>query len=226
MAAFRAEDFLLVREQGHRRHAVDRALGLLARIHPEGDVAALPLGCRNAELIDLREDLFGTNLEAFAECPHCGEELELALTTDALRTRHAMSQTELEAGGIRFRLLDSSDLTAAAACGDAETARAVLLERCAGRADLPDDVIERIGAAMEAADPQAETILDVACPACDGMWQLTFDIGAFLYAEVDAEAQRLLREVHALARGYGWSEREILAMSARRRRDYLELLLQ
>jgi hypothetical protein len=230
MGTFRAEDFLLVRDLGYRRDAVDRAVGMLARVHPGTDPAALPLGRRNTALLDLREDLFGPEIAAFAVCPHCSEELELSLTVDALRSGHSPEQTNvetaLEIDGIRFRLLDSSDLKAAAACEDVETARALLLERCAGTADLPDDVIERIGAAMEASDPQAETLLDVACAACGRPWQLTFDIVSFLHAEVDAQARRLLREIHTLARGYGWSEREILALSARRRRDYLELLAQ
>ena len=218
MVSFLAEDFLLVRELGHRQDAVDRALGLLARVDPDPDLAALPLGMRNARLLDLREALFGREIEAFATCPHCGEKLELELRTDALRAEPS--------GESPFRLLDSNDLKAAAACEDVTAARAVLLERCTGRAEWDEEEIERIGRAMEEADPMAETLIDVACPACEHAWQLAFDIASFLHAEVDAHARRLLSEVHTLARGYGWSERDILAMSARRRRDYLELLLQ
>jgi hypothetical protein len=33
-----------------------------------------------------------------------------------------------------------------------------------------------------------------------------------------------LLEVHQLARAYGWSERETLALTPRRRRRYLELV--
>jgi hypothetical protein len=35
--------------------------------------------------------------------------------------------------------------------------------------------------------------------------------------------RRLLREVHTLALAYGWREADILNMSARRRRFYLEM---
>jgi hypothetical protein len=34
----------------------------------------------------------------------------------------------------------------------------------------------------------------------------------------------LLREIEALARAYGWSEREILDLSPQRRHTYLELV--
>ena len=43
-------------------------------------------------------------------------------------------------------------------------------------------------------------------------------------AELATQAKRLLREVHFLARAYGWREADILAMSARRRQAYLEMV--
>jgi hypothetical protein len=51
-----------------------------------------------------------------------------------------------------------------------------------------------------------------------------FDIVSFFWTELSAQAKRLLREVHTLARGYGWREADILAMSARRRQLYLDLV--
>jgi hypothetical protein len=51
-----------------------------------------------------------------------------------------------------------------------------------------------------------------------------FDIATFFWAEVSAHARRLIRDVHALARAYGWREVEILSMSGWRRERYLEQL--
>ena len=48
--------------------------------------------------------------------------------------------------------------------------------------------------------------------------------GAFLWAEIHAWAQQLLRDVHTLAIAYGWSETEVLALPAARRRAYLDLV--
>ncbi len=39
-----------------------------------------------------------------------------------------------------------------------------------------------------------------------------------------SRAERLLREVHTLARAYGWSEGAILELGSARRERYLELV--
>ena len=77
---------------------------------------------------------------------------------------------------------------------------------------------------MLEADPQAEIILVFSCQGCARRWEMLFDIAHFFWNEIAAEARRLLREIDALARAYGWSEREILSLSARRRQSYLELV--
>ena len=55
-------------------------------------------------------------------------------------------------------------------------------------------------------------------------WELLFDIAEFFWTEISAQAQRLLREIDALARAYGWTEHEILSLPAQRRQTYLELI--
>jgi hypothetical protein len=77
---------------------------------------------------------------------------------------------------------------------------------------------------MAECDPQAEVLLDLACPACDHRWPLLFDATAYLWAEIAVHARRLLREVHLLARAYGWREADVLALSAARRSYYLDLV--
>src|SRR5437660_1052830 len=138
MRAFKAEDFLLVREEAGGHDAVGQAMVLLTNAFSGESVEALgrlPLGRRNDRLLALRERLFGPRLEAYAECPQCGEELELALDANAFpppADDAPPAQLELEADGytIRFRLLDSGDLQAAAECADVSDARALLVERC------------------------------------------------------------------------------------------------
>src|SRR5438067_6949662 len=167
MTAFQTEDFLLVREVAGRDR-VDQALTLLARAYPGEPVEALrrlPLGRRNARLLTLRKQLFGPLLEAFAACPHCGQEVELALDAEAFPPFDETVTTELAVDGftIRFRLLDSSDLQAASRCGDVSEARAVLLERCVVEARrggepvaadaLPPEVVEHLAERLEECDP-------------------------------------------------------------------------
>ena len=50
------------------------------------------------------------------------------------------------------------------------------------------------------------------------------DIAPALWAEVQAAAERSLLEVDALAREYGWSEAEVMALPHARRAAYLQLV--
>ena len=84
------------------------------------------------------------------------------------------------------------------------------------------DVVDAIVAHMAQADPQADIQLSLVCPQCGHQWQAAFDIASFFWSEINAWANRMLREVHILASRYGWSETDILAMSPWRRQFYLE----
>lgn len=245
MRPLTAADIIRVWESGDKQDAAARAVNMLAAAFPEKrgqELWRLSLGQRNEHLLGVRERLFGPELNAFSECLNCGAQLEFTLSVGALRGEGlvASSETEfeLEAEGyaLRFRLLDSLDLRAAAAAISVHAARKLLAERCVLGAhygtetvtvsELPDTVIERLAARLAECDPQAEVLIDLACPACERSWQVPFDISSFIYTEISAQARRLLREVHALARAYAWHEADILAMSARRRRYYLEMLGQ
>ncbi len=68
---------------------------------------------------------------------------------------------------------------------------------------------------------RSDFVADISCPACGEAWQQVIDITEVLRADVNAAADRLLDEVAGLARVYGWSEAEILQMSAARRQAYL-----
>jgi hypothetical protein len=126
-------------------------------------------------------------------------------------------------GSVVWRSPNSRDVAAAAATGDAEAAERVLLERCAGSADLPAEVRAAVAQAMAEADPLAEVLVDVSCPACGEGFVADVDIPGFVWAELQARARRLLREVDVLARAYGWTEAEVLSLGDRRRGAYLEL---
>lgn len=226
-------------ETGRQQHPLDRALTLLASAHPERpreELLALTIGQRDALLYELRERLFGARLRARVTCPECREAVELELDTGALRAATpppGARAFELDAGGfrLRFRLPDTRDLKAV--LGD-EGAPRRLAERCvlearAGDetrppAELPPEVIARLGQAMAEIDPQAEVLLELRCACCGCAWTAMLDIGAFLFAELGAACRRLLEEVHALALAYKWSEAEILALPTHRRRSYLAMV--
>jgi hypothetical protein len=75
---------------------------------------------------------------------------------------------------------------------------------------------------LSAADPLADVRLAVTCGECGHQWDTTFDIASLLWTEICAAVERLLSDVHMLARAYGWSEAEVLAVGPRRRQYYLQ----
>ena len=228
-------------EEAATQHPLDRALTLLGAALPaasRAELAELSVGRRDGLLLELRERTYGPRLDGFVGCGRCGAELELELWTTALRqaavpTVAAGDEFEHEGVRVRFRPLDSRDLAVAAQCADRASARARLVEQALIGAErdgealpaaaLPPTVVERLGRELGRLDPESELLLDLTCADCGESWQAPFDVASFLWSEVHASARRLLQEVDLLARSYGWSEPDILALSPRRRALYLEL---
>lgn len=237
MRSLSASQLMDVWERGANEHPVDRALTLLSACCEEtrAELAALSIGRRDARLLEAYERLFGPALEAFAQCPRCGERLEYRLSIRELAVPLPESEQPMivhtAEASLHLRLPNSLDLRAASECPGLDEARKLLLERCVEREgqpgvpveDLPESTVEQIASCLAHADPQAETLIDLTCCACQHAWQVLLDIEGFLWAKVRAMARRLLQEVHALARAYGWREHDILALSAVRRQAYLEM---
>jgi DNA-directed RNA polymerase subunit RPC12/RpoP len=246
-----AHDIVGIWERGQRRPPAAQALIMLAAAHPDrtpDELGALSLGERDARLLALRELTFGPQLSGYAECPRCGERLELALDARELRDAAPDEPDQphraagpaahtFTAGGyeVRFRLLTTDDLAAAAAAPDVERARDLLVQRCvlAVRRDsdgqavsagsLPEAVVAGLAERLAECDPLGEIVLDVRCPHCGHRWSVVFDVASFFWTELSGAARRLLREVHTLATAYGWSESTILALSSQRRQAYLDM---
>jgi hypothetical protein len=234
-----APELLDIWEQAQHQPLPTRMLCLLAAAMPEthgAELGALPIGRRNALLLDLRERAFGSGLAFVAECPCCGSDLELAFAVTDIRVA-APDDAELcvEAEGYRvqFRLPASDDLLAILR-EHPQRAPAALLQRClldlrtpdgecGDAAALPPSIVAAIDARMATADPQADIRFETACPSCAHAWHPTFDVANFLWQEIHAWAKEALRNVHSLARAYGWRETDVLALSPTRRRIYLEL---
>jgi hypothetical protein len=224
-----ASEILDVWERGRGRTLPERALQLLAAAGHPASPDELPVGERDALLARLRELTFGPTLEAVVSCPFCDELVEAGFAQVDLRQERGRSggeAVELEVDGtrVRFRPPTAADLVAVADARDDEEGRALLLERCLLEGDPGLGVARAVSAAMGEADPGAWVELALACPGCGERWRAPFDIVSFLWAEVEACARRLVRDVHTLASAYGWREDEVLALSAERREAYLELV--
>jgi hypothetical protein len=142
------------------------------------------------------------------------------------RADEAAEPEPVDADGrvISWRSPDSRDVAAAALVTDAKAAEEVLLGRCVGVSDLSDSERRAVSVAMAEADPLAEVLVDMACPACGETFVAELDVAEFVWSEVRARALGLLRDVDALARAYGWTEEQVLALGEARRRAYLELV--
>jgi hypothetical protein len=215
---------------------IDRAPSLLAALGqlPAEDLGSLTVGQCDASLFALRRATFGDRLEILATCPSCGAELEIAVSLAdlqpvALPGPPGEQLVEADGFAIACRLPRNADLRALdGRSPDATT----LLARCVREArrasgeavageELPATVAEAVLAELAARDPGAQVLIGLRCP-CDHEWTDELDIRGLLWTEVGDWVQRTLQEVHDLARSYGWSEAEILALSPWRRRWYLE----
>lgn len=228
-------------------HHVDAAVFLARLADPDLDADAaadLSIGQRDRLLLDLRAATFGRRLDLAAECPACGEGLEVGLTTDALAIDppdparvDTLSHITVDGTGYRLRPVSSRDLAAVARVADPAQARRVLVRRCLERlppdtggpaepppVHLPEAAAQAVAERLAELDPQADPFVDLTCPACGHRWEAPVDIGMVLARDIDLAAGRLLIDIHDLARGYHWTEPEILALPPHRRAGYLELL--
>jgi hypothetical protein len=240
MASPSAAAMLSTWERGVTQSAVERGLTLMALAGPETDrnlLGSLNIGARDRRLLKLRESCFGTRMTGLMSCKQCGEELEIELTTTELLALESTQSTDLVAQGddyeVRLRLPDSHDLLKIADVMP-DRAERMLLQACvvsatvggAGIAPdlLPSALVAAAARRLGDAEPFADLQLTFTCMSCGHRGQAPFDIVPFLWLELDAWAERALREVHVLASAYGWGEREILALSPLRRAQYLRML--
>jgi hypothetical protein len=250
MHALSASDLLEIWEHGRGQTPTEQALTILGFALPQvpaADLWQLPIGQRDACLLYLRELTFGAQLKGLANCPACGDHLELAFDARDLRgqttplpdsgiVKPVPTESSFRLGvyELAFRLPTSADLMALALETDASQAQQGLLEACLTSVkkdgetvpanSLPVEVVGTLMEKMGQVDPLADLTLLVTCPACGHAWRILFDIVSYFWGEIHAWAERILREVHILASAYGWREADILTMSAWRRQRYLEMI--
>ncbi|WP_372015245.1 hypothetical protein [Pseudoxanthomonas sp. 10H] len=197
---------------------------------------ATPRSLPERNLLALRRyaHLFGAELELVGRCPHCRAAVEF--TIDAVDCADAMEGgpaapaaaewhvLETDAAPLRFRLPGPADLGALDAVEDPADFAESLLARCID-GPLPDAAArDAISRRMEALMPGAVVSFSLLCPDCGGGWSAPLDPVELLWRELRLRAESLLGDVAVLARGFGWSEREILELGAVRRAAYLQLL--
>ena len=249
MRALSAAELMTVWECGADRRPVECGLVLLVAACPDEtaeQILDLTVGQRDLRLARLREATFGAGLDCQAACPACGQRLELSLSTSTLLApepapiAHGSRTLDLVEDGwaVRIRPIDTRDLISAVISTDAAGPRQLLLDRivlgCRSpegvetdgvpEAGLPAAIETAVFASMETIDRGSAVAIGLTCPECAHAWTAPFDIVSFFWREIEGWVQRTLREVHVLASAYGWAERDILALSAWRRDEYLRLM--
>lgn len=212
-------------EQGRTRHPLDRALLLYGAAVPQlprETLADRPIGERDAAVLELRNATFGARVDGWGHCPACAARFEFEFDGQALRAAAVPANDASFVGddGAHWRLPTTRDLAALAHCTDAAQAALELARRCSADAREPD--LARFEARVAELDPAADLLIELDCAACGHRWPLAFDPVSYCWEELEVRAQRLLDEVHGLARAYGWSEHAVLALSPARRAAYLE----
>lgn len=215
------------------------ALVLLAHVHPDRSaevLAELPLGTRNAALWALRGRSFGPSASARARCATCNTELELDVPTTIHGSSCNVDDVAVAVGDYEVvaRLVTTADVLALGVHEEHASARAVLIARCVVAAthrgiailaaELPPEVVTAVADRLEEQDPDACAAVACACAECGAHCELAFDVASFLGEEIAGRAVRIIDDIDALARAYGWNETEILALSGQRRRRYLAKL--
>lgn len=188
-------------------------LALLARA-AGADAATLPLAELDRRIWALRADWLGPVAgEAVCACPACGGRLEFTLPA-GFTLPPAVADTVTVAWQGRDHVLRAPRLSDIGPRG--------LDPRRLG--DGPWDDPGFLGAAaraLQSADPALGLSFAMTCPDCGAAVEQLFDPAGYFWAEIEDMARRLLHDIAVLARAFGWSEAEILAMPAARRRLYL-----
>ena len=213
-----------------------------------GVFRALCMGDLEALLLQVRRMTFGERMDCVLSCPACGERMDFLLNAEALilpATQPAQQSCEEEfaVDGVRFRVK-----LRVPTAGDVEDALGVvphaplaavreLMARCVESVRLPAEqekevpatewpagLVAQISARMAELDPQAETKLQLHCPVCKHAFAAFFEACNFFFQELSERERRLHEEVHQLALSYHWSESDILRMTPRKRKLYLDLL--
>lgn len=219
-------DFLALWEAGATDHPLDRALGLIAtfELTPRADMAAHTIDRRDRALFRISECLFGDKIRLFAACPDCADEAELSFSThDALAVPAPAERFVLNYGAVQIacRQPTSRDLAMALAAPDPQRA----LLNSVIEAPNPDPELVLV-AEQVLSDQGGLTDLNLQhhCDGCGSDSATPFDILDYLWRRITAEAQRLMRDVHVIARAYGWSSEAILALTPRRRAAHIALI--
>lgn len=184
----------------------------------------LPLTDYECALAALRQAELGDTMSAAHACPRCGERMELSFSLAELlvEVRHAAeaAATPRLQGTPGTQLPSAGD--AARYEGDPDAPARLLANWMPANATAAQR--RKADAALDQAMPLLSRSIEAPCAACSGTIYTQFHLPGFVMTELIWRTRSVFEDVHVLARGYGWSERQILDLPRSRRRRYTALL--
>jgi hypothetical protein len=220
-------------EDGQELSSLERSMLVVATWGTGMDTESTrPIDDLNRQVLILHARLFGKDMELYAECAECCEPLVFVIDTSQIASAEDPATTPpllIDDREVICRPPVAGDVLAASVASDP---RRWLAERCIepgddakeGHPALTDDDIETLENWLREHHLLLEISLAIACPDCGYEWEQLLDIDELVWRDIDLESRRLLEDVDRLARSYGWSEADILAMRPERRRRYVELV--
>lgn len=206
-------------DAGVRGGPLVRAARLVALVLPEADVAALSLGDRDRALWAFRDRVFGGGVSERFDCAGCGAPIGFDLGVDFALPPAATPECTVIWGGQEHRLR-------LPVCADLEAASGgfplIRLNEAAPWSDM--GFRAAAAEAIEAADPAIDMRVEVACEDCGHCTPRGLDVVELLWRDVEGAVTRIMGDVVRLARAFGWTEAECLALSPQRRAFYIGAL--
>lgn len=182
------------------------------------------------ELLALTERRETLALSATCAMPACAQTFEFELPLHGLPDADddgGVVTLQLAPGRrVRLRRPLGSDLRRWRAARPATRAEAVgaMLASLLVEGDLDERDEAAVAAAIAEHDPLVDFSVACACPGCGATADVEIDLEYIALRRLARAQRALLREVHALASRYGWTEAEVLAVPAARRAHYLALI--
>jgi hypothetical protein len=187
-----------------------------------GEASALTAPERDRLLAEIEMRTFGRRILGAPSCVACGEQFSSEFRLDELVSTlwAEPPPVELALPGGALRVPTGADELAVAGA-PLESAVAALVARCA-----EGNAVELAQASRALAEsvPVLDLELDAACPECGANNALNFNIQSYLLRALAAERKRIPRHMHMLARAYGWSASEILALPRSTRAELVRLV--
>lgn len=197
-------------------------------------VDALCVPDRRFLMIELARELGLSFAWSTHVCSECGVRFDFPLDLAELPVMPASEHYPVAliataCGRVRLRVPTGADQIGLAAAEDDAMAADLLVRLCLSPCEVTDeDLIHRlsssdlaaIDAALEELAPRLPWAVEAPCPECRSSNIVAIDAAGWLAHLADGPTG----DVHEIAMAYGWSERDILALTRTQRLKYLTLI--